>query len=225
MADLAPIASRIPVPGRSLWWIAGAGAIGVLLPTMTAAATALLSYYPISAVLGIGIRLTGTFVAILGVGMLTMFVGIGYSLLAKSWRPFLLSIIVLGGMILGFYPGITAHSLLRNEAFDLLADRSVDLVQAIERYQRDAGAPPPSLDVLVPQYLPQIPHTGMAAYPDYEYELGSGMCPDDNSWNINILAGDVLNWDTFFYCPRKNYPPDGGGNWVEVIGEWAYMHE
>lgn len=152
-------------------------------------------------------------------------VGIGYSLLAWSWRPFFLSIIVFGAMIPGTYPGIVANLSLKWHAFHLLADRGKSLVNAIEEYEHATGALPRTLDQLVPDYLPDVPRTGMSAYPNYEYATESGMCPNDNAWNITILTGEVLNFDMFFYCPKKNYPPDVGGNWVEAIGEWAYLHE
>jgi hypothetical protein len=51
------------------------------------------------------------------------------------------------------------------------------------------------------------------------------MCPHDNPWNITVLAGDGLNFDMFFFCPRKNYPIDVGGNSLEPVGDWAYMYE
>lgn len=227
MSDLAPIVTRIPVPGRSLWWLAGVAAAGLIVPTMIGAVTGLLDYYPIGAVLpgGLGFRLTGTLAAIGGIAVLAVLTGIAYAFLAWSWRPFVLSTIMFGAMIFGFYPGVAAHFYLRNEAFGLLAARSADLVHAIAAYNRATGAPPPALAALVPQYLSEIPGTGMSAYPDYEYGTGAGMCPNGNAWNVNVLVGDLLNFDTFFYCPNQDYPPDVGGNWVEVIGDWAYLHE
>ena len=227
MSDLAPIVARIPVPGRSLWWLASAGAAGLIVPTAIGAATAVLDYYPIGSILpaGWGFRLSGTLAAIGGVAVLVVLAGIAYSFLAWSWRPFILSVIMFGVMIFGFYPGIAAHFYLRNEAFDLLAARGAGLVHAIEAYERETGVPPSTLAALVPRYLSESPRTGMSAYPDYEYATGSGMCLDGNAWNVNVLVGDMLNFDMFFYCPNKNYPTNIGGNWVEVIGDWAYMHE
>jgi hypothetical protein len=225
MIDLAPTVRKLPVPGRSLWWLVGAGAVGLLVPTMIGIGTALLGYYPVGAMLGVGIRSTGTFLVIVGIALLIVFAGIAYALLAASWRPFSLSIIAFGIMIFGFYPGIASHSYLRKEAFVQLASRSAALVDAIAAYERDAGMPPSNLTALVPKYLSEVPRTGMAAYPDYEYELGSGMCLDSNAWNVSVLAGDVLNFDMFFYCPKRDYPSRIGGDWVEPVGDWAYLHE
>ena len=51
MSELAPNVSRIPVPGRSLWWLPGAGAVGGVIPVMIGTATALAAYYPIGSFL------------------------------------------------------------------------------------------------------------------------------------------------------------------------------
>ena len=214
-----------PIPASTLWWLAVAGAIGLVIPTIVGVGTAVLSYYPLVAFLGIGVRLTGTFLSIVVVGILVVSIGTIYCPLTRNWQRFFFSVVLVGGLIFGFRAGIAAYFHLESEGFKLLSDRSVALVQAIETYQRDTGAAPPGLAALVPQYLPSIPHTRMAAYPDYEYEVGSGMCPKDNAWNVYVLAGEGLSFDMFLYCPKKNYPPNVGGNWAEVIGDWAYVRD
>lgn len=227
MTDLAPNARRIPVPGGSLWWLVGAGAAGIVAPAIIGAVTALAAYYPIGSALPrtILFSFTGTFFVIPLVATMSVVVGVGYSLVAWNWRPFFLSIILFGAMALGFYPGLYANGYLKGQAFQLLAARSEPLVNAIREHERVTGAPPRSLAELVPQYLPKVPHTGMSAYPRYEYASESGICPDDNAWNIAMFVGEVLNFDMFFYCPKKSYPGNVGGNGIEVMGDWAYMHE
>lgn len=223
MSALAPIASRIPVPGRSLWWLAGAAAIGVVLPVIIGTATALAGYYPIGSFLPPTFLFSffGTLAAIALCAVLGVVVGIGYSLAAWSWRPIILSIIVFGAVILGVYPGIAAHFYLRKVAFDMLADRSMSLVEAIREYVRDTGASPATLADLVPRYLPDAPDTGMSRYPDYEYARASDMCPAGNDWGITIFVGDGMSFDIFYYCPLQNYR---SGN-AEIIGDWAYFHD
>jgi hypothetical protein len=77
----------------------------------------------------------------------------------------------------------------------------------------------------VPAFLLAVPGTGMSVYPRYDYTVGGTYCGDAAPWSLFVLAGNFLNWDTFFYCPGQNYPADVGGNWVERMGDWAYMHE
>ena len=68
--------------------------------------------------------------------------------------------------------GITLGNKIRSSAFHDLAERSTPLVSAIERYIHDRGVPPESLNQLIPDYLSEIPNTGMMAYPEYQYEVG-----------------------------------------------------
>jgi hypothetical protein len=98
----------------------------------------------------------------------------------------------------------------------------------VKAYEQTHGKPPVSLDVLVPEYLPAIPNTGMGAYPEYRYTLvtESGQ-QDGNHWVISIFTPTgIVDFDEFFYYPLQNYPSHRwGGNPVERIGDWAYMHE
>jgi MFS family permease len=221
-------AQALPVPGRSVWWLAGAIAAGVVIPAAIGAVTALAAYYPVGQVLPASslFILTGTVGLVVLAAVVMVLAGIFYSIWVGSWRPVVLSAIVGIVMIPSVLLAMTSHSALRVPAFHLLAARSVPLVQAIETYEHEKGAPPGALDDLVPEYLAEVPRTGMSAYPTYEYAPGPGYyCSDNTSWNISILVGDVLNWDMFFYCPGQDYPAKAGGDPVEVIGAWAYLHE
>lgn len=59
----------------------------------------------------------------------------------------------------------------RRERFERAGERGMAVVAAIDAYAADHGAPPPKLNALVPRYLPQIPKTGLRAYPEYEYRV------------------------------------------------------
>lgn len=227
MSDLAPVVSRIPVPGRALWWLGGAVAAGVAIPVSIGAITALLAYYPVGSFLPRLFYLSsvGTMLVIGAIALMVLAVGIGYSILALNWRPLLLAIITAGAMVPGVYPGLAAHFYLRKVAFEALADRSSTLVEAIKQYERETGTPPTTIADLVPRYLAEVPHTGMSAYPKYEYARAPGMCMGDNAWNVIMFVGEALSFDMFIYCPNQNYPRAIGGNWIERIGAWAYMHE
>ena len=117
----------------------------------------------------------------------------------------------------------------RTQDFHDLADRSATLVAAIQQYAEEKGAPPKSLTDLVPEYLEEIPETGMGAYPNYEYERGPDYRQwdwEENPWALYVhtpLPG--INFDMFVYLPQKNYPEIGYGGVLERIGDWAYVHE
>jgi hypothetical protein len=184
------------------------------------AGVALINYYPMES--GIP-TLYGP--AVFGeTAIIVVAAGSTYSVIARSGRPLALSVILLLGMVVGALPGAWVHQTLRSHAFHMLAVRSMSLVGAIHVFEQAEGRPPVTLVELVPRYLPEVPHTGMAAYPDYEYSTVS-VCEGANKWYIKVDAGGVLNWDFFFYCPLGNYPSDIGGDWVEVVEDWAYLHE
>jgi len=126
-------------------------------------------------------------------------------------------------------PGLGAIRLadaVRITAFHRLAVRSQPLIDAIHKFAEERGRPPKDLRELVPSYLPGIPRTGMAAYPEYEYVSGEGGSWDENPWVlfVNTPSGG-LNWDMFIYFPLQNYPRQGHGGSLERVGKWAYVHE
>ncbi len=117
---------------------------------------------------------------------------------------------------------------VRMDGFKALAQRSTPLVDAIARYEEESGSPPPSLDDLVPDYLPEVPSTGMGAYPDYEYITGDTAQDryKKNSWVLIVpTPPGGLGWDQFMYFPNQNYPERGYGGVLERIQDWAYVHE
>ncbi|MCC7145739.1 MAG: hypothetical protein IT443_04780 [Phycisphaeraceae bacterium] len=122
---------------------------------------------------------------------------------------------------------------VRSSAFHALAKRSAVLVSAIKQYEIDHTGPPQTLAQLVPQYLPAIPQTGMAAYPDYVYVprgLSDGFegepWPEGNTWILLVhTPSGGINFDMFLYFPAQNYPKQAYGSWLEHVEDWAYAHE
>jgi hypothetical protein len=116
---------------------------------------------------------------------------------------------------------------VRMWAFHGLAKRSTALVNAIEQFQEKYRHPPESLLSLVPEFLPSVPDTGMAAYPDYEYKVGEdAKSYGDNPWVLLVFTpSGGINFDMFMYFPNQKYPKHGYGGWLEKIGAWAYVHE
>lgn len=116
---------------------------------------------------------------------------------------------------------------IRMSAFASFADRSVPLVTAIKAYEQTHGKPPDSLDALIPEFLSAIPHTGMGAYPNYQYAVAEGAYRDGNPWTLVVhTPTGVIDFDELFYYPLQNYPSyRWETNRVERIRDWAYLHE
>jgi len=125
------------------------------------------------------------------------------------------------------YFGRPLGRMVRRAAFVRLAERSTPLVTAIRAYESKYGAPPPALAKLVPEFLPEVPRTGMRAYPIYRYYAGpvASKC-DGNPWVLEVSTpSGGINFDTFIYFPLQNYPKTGYGGYLEPIRDWAYVHE
>jgi len=125
------------------------------------------------------------------------------------------------------FGGLVVGKKVRSAAFDNLAERSAPLISAISRYIDDRGAPPQTLDELVPDYLSEIPKTGIMAYSEYRYEVGEDTERyEGNPWILRVFTpSGGINFDEFMYFPLQNYPDRGYGGSFERVGDWAYLHE
>lgn len=131
-------------------------------------------------------------------------------------------VLVVGTIQFSIYWG----GRIRHRAFLALAERSVVLVDAIKAYEDKYGAPPASLEALVPDFIPSIPKTGMGAYPKYRYVVPEQDRYAGNPWVLFVFTPTgIPNFDQFIYYPLQNYPADLDGNPLERIRDWAYMHE
>ncbi len=114
---------------------------------------------------------------------------------------------------------------IRMREFANLAERSKPLINAVRAYEKKYARPPESLRSLVPEFLTDIPNTGMGAYPNYSYSTNSSGYLD-NPWVIYVFTpSGGINFDQFLYFPLTNYPSLGFGGWLERVGDWAYVHE
>lgn len=116
---------------------------------------------------------------------------------------------------------------IRMHAFSKLAERSAPLVNAIKQFETDHGTPPSDLSTLIPKYLPTIPSTGMAAYPEYKYLVGEKAEQyEDNPWVLMVdTPKGFINFDMFIYFSKGNYPTRVHSSCFKRIGDWAYCHE
>ncbi len=144
----------------------------------------------------------------------------------RKFRPTVRTLVICGTLY--FFIGVILLRLgepIRNHAFDNLALRSKPLVAAITQFTQDTGSPPTALQDLIPRYLPAIPATGMPAYPNYDYSTESDRW-EGNPWAVYVHTPvGLINWDMFIYLPLQNYPRAGFGGGLQLIGDWAYVHE
>jgi hypothetical protein len=110
-------------------------------------------------------------------------------------------------------------SVLR-KAFLPVTRRGQPLIDAIESYRTDNGAYPESLDQLVPEYLESIPDTGLAMYPEFEYEC----YPPSGEYEITVdTSHGGWDWDKFFYLSNGEYVEEYYNGTLIRVGSWAFL--
>ena len=106
----------------------------------------------------------------------------------------------------------------RVRAFQNVPDRAAPLVQAINDFEASNGLPPDSLEELVPRYLKEIPFTGLAAYPEFDYSCGKR--EGTVTWDLSVSATvGFMAYDVFKYDPNSEYTSE------RRVGNWAYIVE
>jgi len=200
------------------WWL-GAAALGLAVATALTVLIVLGGYYPIGSWLPASGLLTplGIFLAIGATAVAAILAAPVYALLAWTWRPIVLAALFEVCLFLGLAPAEMVGDLMLRSSFDALKSRNPGLISSIEAYTDDNGTPPATLAVLVPDYLPAIPHTGIAVRPDYEYEPKPGLCgaggDRPNDWNLSVSIGGAIIVHQVFYCPGSrtwNYEQSDG---------------
>lgn len=152
-------------------------------------------------------------------------------LLVSKTRPSAIRIFLFSlPYIAIFLLSATLGAKARSHGFKSLARRSRPLVEAITRYEKKHGVPPPSMEALAPDFISKIPTTGMPAYPKYHYSASTQTISELNfpptPWVLYVhTPSGGINFDRFFYLPRQNYPERLGRDPVEKIEDWAYLHE
>jgi len=110
--------------------------------------------------------------------------------------------------------------------FMATAARAQPTIDAIEAYKDVHGEYPDSLESLVPEFLSEVPDTGLAGYPEFEYSVFGDEKPHGNDYELRIdTPRGGINWDVFVYWPEGNYPDCFYGGVPELFGRWAYVHE
>ncbi|MHB0851156.1 hypothetical protein [Stutzerimonas nitrititolerans] len=76
-------------------------------------------------------------------------------MLARKSKDFLPSITL--GILVGGTIGLPLSSAMRMEGYERAGERALPLINAIERFIGETGAPPQRLEQLVPTFIPSLP--------------------------------------------------------------------
>lgn len=204
------IAAKPSETGRPALWFGGAALSGFALPAIMVSVIALIAYFPIgraleSESLEFMANALGALMMLIAVTSGVLFAGVSNALFVRRWRPLIMAVLFGLGLGLGFLPALYVGTSIRSWAFELFTSRSLSVVDAIERYERATGRPPESLSDLMPTYLAEFPKTGMALYPDYEYEATSGPCSIKSKWRLWVNVNESIDMNRLLYCPAQDY--------------------
>jgi hypothetical protein len=141
----------------------------------------------------------------------------------RGGREFAASILFCVGVVVAIYPGLFVGHGGKQLVARYLAERGDRVAAAIEHYMSDRKQPPRSLTDLVPDYLPAIPTTGSARYPEYTYRVGPD-APFGNAWSLEIEMFEFLKWDALYFCPKQNCLGLSGGGTIPM-GRWVFLDE
>jgi hypothetical protein len=123
--------------------------------------------------------------------------------------------------------GSVGNHIQRN-ALVQLAERSKPLIAAIKNYEQKTGHPPDSLDVLVPEFIAEVPTTGIGTTPDYQYRsLTNSSSYGNNKWVLEVphAATSAGLFTSFIYLPGQDYSVLPHGEVMWRIAGWAYWNE
>jgi len=104
-------------------------------------------------------------------------------------RNALLGLVSCAACLISFFLGAVLGAYIRRDGFEKLAERSQALVQAIRAYEGKHGRPPRTMEALAPEFLAEVPKTGMGAYPRYEYVVGERAARfETNPWALYVFT-------------------------------------
>lgn len=145
----------------------------------------------------------------------------------KTWPDLIFVAIVCLIFIFFMVIAFDVGARFKNAGLRRIAIQGEPLVEAIQRYQATNHVAPDALDNLVPAYIPNIPPTGAAAHPRFNFiknqnsHLFAG-----NPWilTVPISANRFTTCEFLTYYPNQNYPKYGLGDAdIPKFGNWALI--
>lgn len=167
--------------------------------------------------------------SLLGVGLCIPLMLLGGALLvfARFRRRGIVLTTLCFAFVTGSLLGIWISFHVARMGWHQVTARAEALISAIHAYEQRSGAPPSSLELLVPSDLAEVPTTGLGNLAPFHYRRaeGTNLVMGDR-WALRVNPPQIgLGFDTLFYIPSEQYPERGFGGRIERVGRWAYVHE
>jgi len=168
------------------------------------------------------------------------------------WVPVIAGFYAVGALVKASFPGprrtslrnagwgfvLAVSSLVGNwwgyevwkQEVQAFVTRSQPLVSALHQYARDQGASPPTLEALVPKYLPEVPQTGWGSRPNYllihATQDSSSQIGEQSDWALQATPpAGAMSFDKMLYLPSQKYDGKRLGGSIIRFGDWAYVKD
>jgi hypothetical protein len=144
----------------------------------------------------------------------------------KTWSDLKLLAILCLIFILFIVLAVRIGDDVRNLGLSRMAAHGKPLIEAIQHYEAVNKSSPDALNNLVPAYVVNIPPTGAAAHPQFNFirnqnpALFSG-----NPWVLSVpVSADKSACEFLVYYPNQKYPEWRHGN-VDLtkLGSWVLI--
>ncbi len=121
-------------------------------------------------------------------------------------------------------PAMFAGMYLRGPVGDhgmaTMTHRSQFVLDAIKNFEKETGSSPIRLRDLVPTHLAELPTTGLASFPNYEYSTDSGL---RGQWSLIIRIQPPWGPRGFLiYRPEERYMQERSDSYCKGIGTWGF---
>ncbi len=129
---------------------------------------------------------------------------------------------------LGLFATYTATNQYRLARVRAAAARGQDIVEAIEAYKADKQRRPPALAALAPDYLDEIPSTGLRGCPAFDYSTNDCCCCRFKPPHYELRVTLTHSPGVFYlaYRPEGEYPAfDESHREIARIGTWCYSYQ
>jgi hypothetical protein len=117
---------------------------------------------------------------------------------------------------------------MRDIALPVTIKQAEPIVDAIQRYSKEQGSPPPSLEALTPRYLQTLPAAGPIAVNGWHYRKEE---PDAGGWSLLVWVREEYSpnlfgfGDRFVFRSGGRYPTYAYGGVLVPYGKWGYYIE
>lgn len=120
--------------------------------------------------------------------------------------------IVALGSLLGFLPARSVGHELRVAEFEKIVKIGDEIVLAIKEFTRANDCPPASLVELVPTYIDEIPSTGHAAFPEFQFKLKTSRM----TWMLFVDVAAGFDRELLAY-----HSETATSNGSKPLGDWT----